>query len=255
MGGRGLARRCPSHCPAATSAGSRGDRRSSPLAALAGRMTLSLASFAGRMMPSLGSPIEHGPVHGGAVTRPMLGGVITAPASSSEGGASFGARHEMLRWGCAGSSRRHRGRTGRVDGIYRFLYTSLAQDSRTVGLDRRHIDLRMKEIVWIGSSLADLTAFPPEARRKAGFELRSTQRGEMPSDFKPMTSIGPGVIEVRIRARQAFRVFLSVTFPEAIYVLHAFEKRSQKTGREDLAIGRLRFRRLLELRTDNEESY
>ena len=99
-----------------------------------------------------------------------------------------------------------------------------------------------KPIVWIGSSLHDLRDFPDEARRKVGFELRAVQRGEEPSDFKPMSTIGPGVHEIRIRTGDAFRVFYLTKFDECVYVLHAFQKKTQKTSQRDIAIGRQRFK-------------
>ena len=63
-----------------------------------------------------------------------------------------------------------------------------------------------------------------------------------------MQAIGPGVCEIRIHIAGAHRVFYVATRPEAIYVLHAFEKKTQKTGGQDLQIGRDRFRALGMLR-------
>jgi phage-related protein len=83
-----------------------------------------------------------------------------------------------------------------------------------------------KTIVWIGSSRDDVRRFPREARRKAGLELRAVQRGQEPTDFKPIPSVGPGVYEIRIYAQDAYRVFYVAKFKEAIYVLHAFQKKT-----------------------------
>jgi phage-related protein len=94
-----------------------------------------------------------------------------------------------------------------------------------------------KPIAWIGSSQSDLRRFPREARRKAGFELRAVQRGQDPSDFKPIPVVGPGTYEIRIQTDGAYRVFYVAKFEEAIYVLHAFPKKTQKTSKHDLAIG------------------
>lgn len=99
-----------------------------------------------------------------------------------------------------------------------------------------------KPIVWIGSSRDDIREFPLEARRKAGLELRAVQRGQEPTDFKPIPSVGPGVYEIRIHAHDAYRVFYIAKFEEAIYVLHAFQKKTQKTAKRDLEIGRQRYR-------------
>jgi phage-related protein len=99
-----------------------------------------------------------------------------------------------------------------------------------------------KSIVWIGSSRDDLRRFPGEARRKAGYQLRLVQQGKEPDDFKPIPSIGPGTYEIRIQLGDAYRVFYLAKFKEAIYVLHAFQKKTQKTARRDIEIGRQRYR-------------
>ncbi len=99
-----------------------------------------------------------------------------------------------------------------------------------------------KPIVWIGSSRHELRDFPDEARRKAGFELRALQQGDEPSDFKSMPTIGRGVYEIRIQTGDAFRVFYLSKFDEGVYVLHAFQKKTQKTSKQDIAIGRQRFK-------------
>ena len=99
-----------------------------------------------------------------------------------------------------------------------------------------------KIIEWIGSSRDDVRRFPRDARRQAGLELRAVQRGYEPTDLKPVSSVGPGVYEIRIHAHDAFRVFYVAKFEEAIYVLHAFQKKTQKTAKRDIEIGRQRYR-------------
>ncbi len=74
----------------------------------------------------------------------------------------------------------------------------------------------------------------------AGYQLRRVQSGMMPDDFKPMQSVGPGVQEIRIQTGRAHRVFYIAKFEESIYVLHAFEKKTQRTSQADLEIGRKR---------------
>ena len=86
-----------------------------------------------------------------------------------------------------------------------------------------------KPLVWLGSSLDDLREFPDDARKEAGFQLRKVQRGGSPTDWKPMPSVGSGVVEIRVHTAQEYRVFYIANFTEAIYVLHAFTKRTQKT--------------------------
>ena len=105
-----------------------------------------------------------------------------------------------------------------------------------------------KLLIWLGSSRADLRAFPALARRLAGFQLRRVQQRLDPDDWKPMRAVGPGVREIRIHIAGAHRVFYVATRAEAIYVLHAFEKKTQKTSAHDVRIGRDRFRGLGKLR-------
>lgn len=101
----------------------------------------------------------------------------------------------------------------------------------------------MKLIQWLGSSRADVRAFPDDARIDAGWQLELVQRGEDPEDWKPMPTIGPGVREIRIReASGAFRVVYLATLEDRVLVLHAFQKKSQATPKKDidLAIQRLK---------------
>ena len=86
--------------------------------------------------------------------------------------------------------------------------------------------------MWLGSARRDIRTFPADARRRGGFQLRKVQQALDPDDWKPMTSVGRGVREIRIQTELAHRVFYVATFEEAVYVVyvvHAFEKRTQKT--------------------------
>jgi phage-related protein len=103
----------------------------------------------------------------------------------------------------------------------------------------------MKPIVFLASSLSDLRDFPADARREAGHQLDRVQRGEEPDDWKPMLTIGPGVREIRVRDEGgAWRVVYLATLPAAIYVLHAFQKKTQRTAARDLAVASSRLRAL-----------
>ena len=104
-----------------------------------------------------------------------------------------------------------------------------------------------KPLMWLGTSRHDLRAFPALPRRLAGFELRRVQQGLDPDAWKPMQAVGSGVREIRIHVAGAHRVFYVATRPEAVYVLHAFEKKTQKMSAHDLRIGRDRFRVLKKL--------
>jgi phage-related protein len=101
----------------------------------------------------------------------------------------------------------------------------------------------MKPVVWMGSSRDDLRSFPDEARRDAGYSLRLVQRGENPSDWKPMPTVGASVCEIRVHEDSGeFRVMYLATRPEGVYVLHCFQKKTQKTSQRDLDLASRRFR-------------
>jgi phage-related protein len=101
----------------------------------------------------------------------------------------------------------------------------------------------MKPIIWMGSSKDDLRDFPPEARQEAGHELAKVQYGEEPVDWKPMTVVGSGVREIRIHEDSgAFRVLYLASRSEGVYVLHCFQKKTEKTSQRDLELASRRFR-------------
>ncbi len=105
--------------------------------------------------------------------------------------------------------------------------------------------MAVKRVTFHGDSLDRLRDFPEDARREAGHELYQVQKGGDPSDWKPMSTIGAGVREIRIRdAVGAYRVIYIATFADAIHVLHAFEKKTQKTARRDLELATARLRQL-----------
>ena len=100
----------------------------------------------------------------------------------------------------------------------------------------------MKDVEFRGSALQDLRAFPDGARREIGYQLDRVQRGDEPEDWKPMIGVGAGVREIRVRDEGgAFRAVYVAKFKEAIFVLHCFQKKSQKTGREDIALAARRY--------------
>jgi phage-related protein len=108
----------------------------------------------------------------------------------------------------------------------------------------------MKSLKFVGSSIDDLRDFPAEARRQAGFELYAIQRGDEPSDWRPMREVGPGVREIRIHVLGEWRVLYVARFADAVYVLHAFQKKTQKTSRQDIDLARRRYTQVEELRRD-----
>ena len=104
----------------------------------------------------------------------------------------------------------------------------------------------LKPVEFRGGSLADLRTFPAAARREAGHQIDQVQQGRDPDDWKPMTTVGPGVREIRIRdAAGAFRVLYVARLEEAIYVLHCFQKKTQRTSKADLDLASRRYRELM----------
>lgn len=106
-----------------------------------------------------------------------------------------------------------------------------------------------KAVSFEGTSLKDIRGFPPGAREDCGYQLYKVQLGEQPDDFKPMPSVGPGVEEVRVRDEDGiYRVIYTARFLEAVYVLHAFEKKTRQTAKHDIELARERFTRVLSMR-------
>lgn len=103
-----------------------------------------------------------------------------------------------------------------------------------------------KQVVFWGSSLDDLRAFPEPARREAGYQIDRVQRGLHPSDSKSVVAIGDAVFEIRIfDAAGTFRVIYVAKFEECIFVLHCFQKKTQKLSKKDIEIAKRRYKELI----------
>jgi phage-related protein len=106
----------------------------------------------------------------------------------------------------------------------------------------------VKPIRFVGSAKDELAGFPKSARTRAGYELFMVQVGRNPDDWKPMAGLGPGACEIRVRdPTGAYRVIYVARFLDAVYVLHAFHKKTQKTARADLDLAKQRYRIAREL--------
>ncbi len=104
----------------------------------------------------------------------------------------------------------------------------------------------MKPVAFIGTSLNAMRDLPPDARQEAGFQLDRVQRGLEPDDWKPMTTIGPGVREIRIReASGAFRIIYVTKIGASVFVLHVFQKKTEATSKRDIDLATKRFKELL----------
>ncbi len=103
-----------------------------------------------------------------------------------------------------------------------------------------------KPIYWVGTSFNDLLDFPDEAKRDAGYQLHRVQNGLDPENWKPFQAVGVGVKEIRISEDgNTFRVMYVAKFSEKIYVLHSFQKQSQKTRPKDINIAKIRYNAIL----------
>ena len=100
----------------------------------------------------------------------------------------------------------------------------------------------VKQVKFKGTSLRDLRAFPEAARREAGYQLDRVQHGLEPEDFKPMPAVGVGAQEIRIKEESGiFRVLYVAKFEDAVYVLHCFQKKTQKTAKSDIDLAQKRY--------------
>lgn len=107
----------------------------------------------------------------------------------------------------------------------------------------------VKPLIWVGRSRREFEAFPAKAMREAGFYLKWLQNGLDPEDWKPMEAIGRGACELRVRVWEGgsvqFRVIYVARFPEGVYILHAFEKKTETTSRHNLDVARVRYASML----------
>jgi phage-related protein len=100
----------------------------------------------------------------------------------------------------------------------------------------------VKEISFLGDALNRIREFPDHVRQDIGYQLDRVQRGGQPSDFKPMPAIGKGVEEIRVRGDDgAYRVIYTAHIADAVYVLHAFQKKAQTTPKREIDVARKRF--------------
>ncbi len=114
----------------------------------------------------------------------------------------------------------------------------------------------LRPLVWLGTSLRNLRAFPDEAKKIIGDELQLIQFGGMPKDAKPFKGVGSGVFEIALRHDgEAYRTVLAVQLGRSIYVLHAFQKKSKKgitTPKPDVDLIKQRYKEAREL-ADHEQ--
>jgi len=110
---------------------------------------------------------------------------------------------------------------------------------------------RLRPVVWLGNTKRNAQAFPDEAKKLIGDELRLIQYGEMPAKTKPFKGLGSGILEIAIRYdREAYRTVLAVQLGRKIYILHAFQKKSKSgitTPKTDVDLIKQRYKEAQEL--------
>ena len=103
-----------------------------------------------------------------------------------------------------------------------------------------------KPIYWVGTSLKDLLAFPSEAKQEAGYQLHRVQNGLEPENWKSFQQVGSGVKEVRIsESSNIYSIMYVANFANKIYVLHSFQKKTQKTSLKDIEIAKTRYKTII----------
>jgi phage-related protein len=117
--------------------------------------------------------------------------------------------------------------------VYNILYS---HDSKRI----------RKRAVFLGNSLERIKLFPEAAKARVGYQIFRLQCGEQPTDFKAIKSIGPGVYEIRVAVERSwYRAIYCVKFKDSVFILHAFQKKQNKTSNKDLRIARKALRELL----------
>ena len=107
----------------------------------------------------------------------------------------------------------------------------------------------MKNIVWLGNTLKEIRSYPDSVKKEIGYNIEKLQYGGDPVDWKPMVSIGAGVNEIRIHSVNEYRIIYVAKFKDAIYILHSFIKKTQKTEQRDIDKAKDRYKEILKLRS------
>jgi len=106
----------------------------------------------------------------------------------------------------------------------------------------------MKDLIWLGDSLAVVRTFPPTVRDDVGFALYVAQLGQMHRSAKPLHGLGGGVVEIVSNDLSGtYRAIYTVTVGDAIYAIHAFQKKSKSgiaTPKKEIELIRQRIRDL-----------
>jgi phage-related protein len=120
----------------------------------------------------------------------------------------------------------------------------------------RNLDRPARPLLWVGSSKKDYMEFSRPLREAFGFEMFLVQTGQHPPSAKPLKGLASGVLELREDFEgDAYRVVYAVRFSNAVYVLHAFKKKSKRgieTPKSDVDLIK---RRLKDAEVDYSERF
>jgi phage-related protein len=101
----------------------------------------------------------------------------------------------------------------------------------------------LKPIRWLGTTRDDIRGQRPAIRNDFGQQLFRVQMGLMPNNYKPISAVGPGSYEIRVRHADGIaRLMYVAKFRDTIWVLHAFTKKSQRTPKTDIDLAKKRYR-------------
>lgn len=102
----------------------------------------------------------------------------------------------------------------------------------------------MKTAIFIGNSRECIRGFPDTVRQEIGLQIFRIQQGLDPEDWKPMKTVGAGVREIRIHTGDEYRTLYVANIGHAVYILHAFQKKTQKTSKKDIDLARKRYKQI-----------
>ena len=111
----------------------------------------------------------------------------------------------------------------------------------------------IKPLIFVGTTRNDIREFGKKASVAIGTELLAVQLGSEPTDWKPISTIGAGVKEIRTHDGKEYRTIYVAKFSEAIYVLHSFVKKSRATPKKDIQIAKERFNYITQQRKKNSK--
>jgi phage-related protein len=104
----------------------------------------------------------------------------------------------------------------------------------------------LKKVIFLGSSKDIISSFSPTVKGDIGMAIFKLESGLEPKDWKPMPSIGQGVCEIRARDKDGiYRVIYVLRIKDKVHILHAFQKKTQKTEQKDLDLAKQRLKGIL----------